>query len=187
MTAGLFHAHGVWFGTCRGGDEANPKGHFENNAIKREMIRRWGSLTLARSMTRFEENPVCGPQDGFRARVERILDTDGYTGGPWGYKQSALYKPAWHEFEPKFVGVRRENVLEANLGRQRMFGTGDPKRVKRMIDLHYAIIDECEVIVKTDEIVKGNLRSLDDALAYCGLDIDVSAVDDFVDASLWHY
>jgi len=187
MTAGLFQAHGAWFGTCRPGDADNPKGHFENNAIKREMIRRWGSLTLARGVTSFDQNPVCAPQDGFRSCVERILDTDGYTGGPWGYKQSALYKPAWHEFNPYFVGVKRENVLKANTSRQAMFGTRDPKRVQRMIDLHHAVIDECEVIVRTDEIIHGNLRSLDDALAYCGLTIDVSAVDDFVDPSLWHY
>lgn len=187
MTAGLFFKHGVWFGECRAPSPENAKGFFENGEIKREMIKRWGKLTLARDVTKFEENPYCEPQDGFKDFVESVKKKEGYTEGLWGYKQSALYKNAWHEYQPKFVGVRRENVLQANIDRQNMFGTKDPKRVQRMIDLHYSVIDECEVIVKTDEIVKGDYLSLHDAMDYCGIEMQPDIVEDFVEPKLWHY
>lgn len=187
MTAGIFAQHGVWFGRCGKPRSSNRKGDFENRRIKQEQIKRWGMLTLAKKRTEFEGNPVCTYQPGFTEKVRQILSVEGYESGPWGYKQSALYKDAWRDFDPMFIGVRRCNVLQANRTRQKMMGTDDPERIRRMIELHDRIIDECEVIVRTDDVVQGDYSSLERAFEYCGLDFDPKIADEFVDASLWHH
>lgn len=187
MTAGIFAAHGVWFGHCTEAGPANPKGFFENTAIKRELKQRYGVLTLARDQTDFERNPEVKPHDDFAIVVLNVLKVQGWTGGPWAYKMSALYRDAWAHFKPKYVGVRRKNVVEANLKRQEMFGTTDPARVTRMVDMHNAIIDECEVIVKTDEVVAGDYTSLEMAFDYCGLAFDPALAQAFVEPDLWHH
>ena len=39
MVAGLFAAHGVFFGDCKPADENNPRGYFEHPAIPRPKAR----------------------------------------------------------------------------------------------------------------------------------------------------
>lgn len=187
MTAGLFAKHGVWFGNCGGPTAANRKGNFENKQIKRAQIDRWGMLTLARQKTAFEENPVCEYRGGFRPAVEKILAAEGYEGGYWGYKQSALYKPAWGDFEPYFVGVRRENVVQANITRQNFMGTANVNRIQRVVDLHDPVIDECEVIVKTDELISGEYRTIREAFDYCGLKFRPEIAKNWISPELWHH
>lgn len=189
MTAGIFAQHGVWTGRCRGPDpKINAKGFFENSAIKHALIRRYGKLTLARRETAFEREPDVDLDPHFRNDVESILLAEGYAGGPWLFKFSALYWPAFAAFDPIYVGVRREGVVEANLTRQEMFGTPDRERVERMVALHDAAIDEtgCPVVM-TDDVVAGDFSSLERAFAHCEIDFDPSIALDFVDPDLWHH
>ena len=189
MTAGIFARHGVWTGKCRAPDPiVNAKGFFENTAIKKALIDRYGKLTLARGETAFERAPEVDLDPYFRAEVETILRREGYEGGPWLFKFSALYWPAFGAFDPYYVGVRREGVVEANLTRQEMMGTRNRARVERMCTLHDAVIDEvgCPVVM-TDEVVHGDYTSLERAFEHCGLEFDPSVALDFVDSSLWHH
>ena len=181
MTAGIFAKHGVWFGQSRPPSEANARGFFENKRIKRALTDRYGKLTLAAEPHR---DVTLDPT--FRGEVLQIIRDEGYDDGPWGFKMSALYKPAWGDFRPKFIGVRRKNVKRANLARN-MMGTDKADLIEHMIARHDAVIDTCPVIVKTDEVVAGNYTTLRAAFAYCELDFDPKIVDDFVDPSLWHY
>ena len=99
MTAGIFHHHGVWTGTCRAADDSNKKGHFENIPIR--------NLLIGTHKAIVHKGVVAQKIAGFREQVLQHISNDGYTGGPWLWKGSTMYWPAFFEFEPKFVVVNR--------------------------------------------------------------------------------
>lgn len=178
MTAGLFAGHGVWTGSCRPPHHLNPKGFFENLPIKKVLKRRWPDIMSGN---------VAKPQRGFRGEIEKTILEDGYTGGPWLVKMSCLYWPAWGAFNPKYVCVRRnpESVYQS-CTKSRMLVT--PKGVREIIDLHFEEMDRvgCPSIY-TDELIEGDFRSLKEAMAYCGIDMDENRVREFIDPKHWHH
>lgn len=189
MTAGIFARHGAWTGRCKPPSEANPRGFFENVTIKRALIRRYGKLTLARDVTDFEARPFVEPQPGFRDEVEQCLRADGYEGGPWLVKVSALYRSAFDDFpEARIVGVRRRGVVEANLARREMMGRASRERVERMVALHdREIAASGAPVVDTDAVVGSDYETLRSAFAHCGMAFDRTIADEFVEPSLWHH
>jgi len=52
MIAGIFAAHGVWFGTCRKANAKNLYGFFESIPLKGVILRRWGPLVHKAKVTR---------------------------------------------------------------------------------------------------------------------------------------
>jgi len=172
MTAGLFAKHGVWVGPYEPGNDRNAKGYFESRPFKKALIDNCGKLVVAGKMA---------PQvEGWREIAEHILRQNGYTGGPWMVKHSAMYYPVWHEFRPKFVCVRRsDSGVKASEKATGM--TAD-------IEAHKAALDASGgVDVFTDELVSGDYSSLERAFSHCGVEFDPAIADDFIDPSLWHY
>jgi len=179
MTAGIFAKHGVWVGPYQAGDKTNARGHFECLPIKREIVKAAGKLVEAGTLAR--------PVDGWRHRVEAIIAAHGYNCGPWMVKHSAMYYPLWHEFNSRFVCVRRSVAAVKESGKRTGYLTNPeaiPAHTKAMDHVrdHLGGVD-----VFTDELVAGNYSSLERAFDNCLIDFDPAIADDFIDPSLWHY
>jgi hypothetical protein len=179
MTAGIFANHGVWTGPCRGGTKENPKGHFESTPLKKEIIATVGPVVHeGRLAERIEDWP---------RRVSRILKANGYKGGPWLFKGSAMYYPLWVDMNPHWVCVRRNiDAIKAS-GKKTGYlkhGRSIPAHVEAMdyVRDHLGGVD-----VFTDDVIRGDYSSLERAFDHAGIEMDRAIVDDFVDPGLWHY
>jgi len=182
MTAGLFHVHGVWAGTCRPGDEWNPKGHFENLPVKNLIKKQWHRSIVNKGV-------LAKRLPGFREAVETAIRGDGYDGGKWLWKGSALYWPAFFEFDPTWITVRRNR--ESTVRSCIRSGMLDSRRTGETIDIHHRVMDELNargaVEVRTDELVAGEYSSLERALDRCGIEMDREKVRQWIDPGAWHY
>ena len=186
MTAGLFHHHGVWTGTCRPGDATNAKGHFESIPIRTALIGMHKAIV--------HDGKLAKPVPGFRDKVLALIRADGYRDGPWLWKGSVMYWPAWYEFQPKWVCVYRprEAIFES-CRKSRMFGAKfNDAELYANIDFHQQqmqfLHDQHDAPwVNSDEVAHGDYSSLRAAIEYCGLPFSVEICERFVDRSLWHY
>jgi hypothetical protein len=187
MTAGIFAQHGVWTGRCRPGAHRNPKGFFEGLAIKKALMKMQRSIV--------HDGVLAQQKPGFRELVHGLILEDGYSGGPWLWKGSALYWPAWFEFTPKIVVCRRdpEATFRSCRAAPKVFGsTLTDKRLREVIAIHHGIIDELiadhgAFEVHTEAVAHGDFSSIAAAVVGCGLEFDAHVTDEFVDESLWHY
>lgn len=182
MTAGLLHIHGVWAGTCRPGDSVNAKGHFENIPIR--------SMLISMHKRNVQEGRLAEKIPGFKDRVHAAIRNDGYKEGPWMWKGSALYHPAWFEFNPVFVTCfrPREHIFRS-CRRSGMFGNHlSDDALYANIDLHQNEMRKLQGFpVYTDEVVNGDYSSLKRAIEGAGLQFDEEKTRQFVDRRLWHY
>ena len=186
MTAGIFTEHGVWAGTCRGATKHNAKGHFENVVIKRTIIQTQGAIVT--------EGRLAQQLPGFKTAVLTAIADDGYTGGDWLWKGSALYWPAFYEFHPKWVTCKRPNEqIFASCRSSRIFGRYlSDERLMEIIKLHRTQMDYLKSVVEvfevdTYEVAQGNYDSIELALAGCGVEPKYELIDSFVDGSLWQH
>ena len=178
MTSGIFHHHGVWVGKCNPPSDQNPKGFFENKAVKKLLKKTYG----------IDLREIKEPIPGFRAEVEAILNSEGYEGGPWLVKHSAVYYKAWNEFNPLFVKVRRPVEATFESTRQLHVSRYTDEERKHIIDLHEKAMDSVPgPDVFTQDIVLGDYSSLKRAIEYCGLEYNEKIVEDFVDKKHWHH
>lgn len=182
MTAGLFAQHGVWVGICRGGNENNPKGYFENTLIKKQIKTLFGIELL-------RDAPIL-PDPAFMPEVYRIRDSQNYTGGPWLVKHSALYWRIWDK--AKFVCVRRPvaSVVQSNIDIGLYRDKWNREQLTTIMENHntemdYVVRHHGGRNVYTDDIVRGDYLSLKDAMEYCGIEMDFSIVRSFVEPKYW--
>lgn len=185
MTAGIFAAHGVWTGTCRQADKSNRKGYFENASI-RDIVMQWHKAIV-------HDGRLATKRPGFREAIEQAIKADGWGGGPWLWKGSALYWPAFFEFTPKWiVCIRSPQQIFASCRRSGIFGAGlDDEALRQNIALHqgemnYLVKARQAVRVYTADVAHGDYSSIERALEYCGIKPDRKAIDQFVDRSLWN-
>ena len=182
MTAGLFAEHGVWTGSCREPSKWNPKGFFENIPLKHILKRRWPLFIADGKMPR--------PQDGFRDEITEAVLNDGYTYGKWLMKHSALYWPVWHEWSPKWVCVRRDKdaIFRSCRESKMLAPRHDDEHLRRVIEMHDQEMDKAGgPNVYTDQVVKGDLGSLKEAMSHCGIEMDEDKVKAFVNPKHWHH
>jgi hypothetical protein len=89
-----------------------PRGQFENQKLKR-LIR----FTYGEPWRRAEKGQWPDPKPDFQSDVLRTLRVDGYTGGPWQHKTSALNAPYLLEAFPQalVICVRRrpEKIVQS--------------------------------------------------------------------------
>ncbi|NBB81546.1 MAG: hypothetical protein GVY36_19255 [Verrucomicrobia bacterium] len=178
MTAGLFAKHGAWVGPCRKPDARNAKGYFESQPFKKAIIDRVGPIV---------HKGILAPEIPWKQTALNILRSNGYTGGKWIVKHSAMYYPLWHEFKPRFICVRRDTKAVAKSGN----ASGYLKNT-HAIPAHVEAMDYVRdnlggVDVFTDEVVRGDYSSLERAFDHAGIEMARAIVDEFVDPSLWHY
>lgn len=186
MTAGLFAKHGVWYGTSREADSKNPKGYFENTHLKNLLKNTCGTGLLRLSYN------IPREQAGFKSKVIKLLTDDGYQNGKYFFKHSALYWKVWHEFNPRFICVRRnfESTLNSNYDFfNRAMSHEDlitiikaHEREMSYIEKHYGA-----ATIYTDQIIEGEYGSLQNAMAYCGIKMDFKIVDEFVEPKYWKH
>lgn len=179
MVAGIFAKHGVWVGPYQRGDRTNRKGHFECLPIKHAMIKAAGRLT--------NKGELAPKVAGWKETALQIIRANGYDGGPWLVKHSAMYYPLWHEFDASYICVRRDPESIKASGRE----TGYLKN-ENAIGPHIEAMDYVRdhlggVDVFTDEIVRGNFESLRNAFRYTGVPFTPAIADDFVEPNLWHH
>lgn len=182
MTAGIFAKHGVWVGKCREGTSMNPKGFFENLAVKRMIHRNFGTRLTA-------HNRLAWPVDGWQEEIEQILRREGYTDGPWLVKHGAMAWPAWHEFSPHWVCVRRHNAVRSapKVVRPAKGLTMDEIVAYNNEQMDIVRDEHGGVDVFTDEVVAGDYTSLERTFDACGLTFGPSIADKFVEPDYWHH
>lgn len=179
MTAGIFARHGVWVGPYKDGDSRNAKGYYESLPFKQAIIKTVGKIV---------HKGVLAPEvKGWRQTAERILENNGYDGGPWLVKHSAMYYPIWHEFSPKFICVRRNVESVKKSGKASGYLTNAAAIQPHVEAMDYVRDHLGGVDVFTDEVVYGNFESLRRAFDHAGISFVPGIADDFVEPNLWHY
>ncbi len=185
MVAGIFATHGVWTGRYKTGGR-NTKGSFEGEAIRNVMISAYGRDIVNRGL------PV-EPRKGLRAAIEKAIATAGYSGGPWLWKGSVLFHPAWSEFQPKVVVCRRdaEASFQSAMRPPHVYAQRDAEAVRNTIAAHNAELDKLVAAgaheVDTQAVALGDFASVRAAIEGCGLTFDELATSKFVDPAMWHH
>lgn len=188
MTAGLFHSHGIWVGTSRGGNENNPKGFFENTKLKQLQKKIWGWDLQALAETPPEPDP------DFKWKALQLIREQGWSGEPWLYKQSALYWRAWDDFNPKFICVRRdiEQTVQSNIDCGLHRGKWSREQLTDIIESHHREMDIVREVydgidVFTDQLIERDYSSLKQAFDYCGIEMKKEVVDEFITPGYWKH
>lgn len=169
MVAGLFAAHGVFFGRCRGPARINAKGFFENEWLKRTMHRDLHTEGWPRPW--FDE-----------------LQRQGWDGeSPWGAK----LMPKWWErmqhtgpavavccFRPDAPTLRSCQAVRWRRSSVTL------RQRQSMMD---AIQAPTVVRVDTERVVDGDCSQLVPAFEALGLEFDQEIATEWVDPKLWHF
>jgi len=168
MVAGLFAAHGVFFGVTKPADEHNPRGYYEHPAIP---------LPKARAK-------------GWRRTWFRILKSEGWDGvAPWGIKHITSRWKWFRKLAPSVVvvTVRPEAEILASLRR-----TGwrlSPERVVRRARKRLRKLKReaaCPVVmVSTPALVAGDYTEIRRAFAVLGVAFDEEIARAWIDPSVW--
>ena len=166
MTASIFAAHGVWYGSGREADLFNPRGYYENPHLREWRL---GSNT---------------------APLPVVLEHDGYEGGPWLVKHTPRYWEVWRNLDPTYILVRRP--LEASA--RSSAPLYDQSKVKRMQVAREdnKIMDRVKrrahrvAEMFTDEVVGGKFLSIAAAFKKAGLEFDPRLAEQVVEPELWH-
>ncbi|MCW2309733.1 hypothetical protein [Rhodobium gokarnense] len=137
VTATVIDAVGAWVGSCSGTVEGYPRGQLENRKIF-ELQRSW----FGRGWEMADAGRTIVARPGWRSAVLWTMKGDGYTGGPWVYKVSALY---WRPFMASFpearpITVRRDKAgILASAKRH-----GGNIASDKVLDAHVRALDEIE-------------------------------------------
>lgn len=163
LTAGLFAAHGVWFGPCVQPRGINQKGFFESVFVKdcikgkefKDFQNRWDSW-----MAEQKAESLWGVKTGpeyyrlFKPYNPVVVCTSRPLGGILNSRKRAGFKKDW-------AAIRKAS-----------------KWIKRL--------PESTVVVRPDEIVAGDFSSFEPALHALGLELDKAAAMEWVDPSIWN-
>lgn len=187
MTAGIFALHGFWIGSHRLTSAANPKGSFENLKLKVVFKKHYPNLPL-------EIGVLAEPNQSLRAEIEQTITRDGYSGGPWLWKGSVMYWPAFHVMNPHYVCViRNEQSIFTSNRRTRMFGqflTDAELRENIHVqqnEMHALCKHQLAYPVYTDQLVAGDLSSIERAITGLGFAFNREAVEEFIEPQLWRH
>lgn len=184
MTAGVFAKHGVWVGRSRNPDHRNQKGYFENRAMMRLFQKKWRDPAI---------HGLMPAMPGLREEMKDVLLAEGYPGGPWLFKCTALYGPAMLDAFPDALVVCpfrdfKQTVISCQKYRAHPYL--DKSDMPWLINMHHDYMHTLcfngAMPVYTDEVVAGNYESLWRALEAYPLKPNLSIIKDFVDPKLWH-
>jgi hypothetical protein len=174
LTAGIFRDHGVWFGHYRDYPEFAPTGACENHRMKKELKSRYGMCAVSGILA--EKKP------GWKEFIESLHRGENYSGGPHGYKHSAMFYPVWHEFKPRFICCRRSKDAVLSSGER----TGMVS--VRTWEEHQSAMDESGGFnVHGEEFFKGNWSELEKAFEYCGLEFNQKIAENLLNHKHKHF
>ena len=172
MTAGLFHAHGVFFGDCVGPAPMNRKGFFENKWLKRIYS---GELH-------------CGD---FASAWAGTLKREGFTGGVWGAKAGAeRWGQYWHKV-PDIEAIVLVYRPRKHIEKSRAKAGFNPSRQSVeynwnvMQQLHESNLPTFEV--NTPKLIDGDYSEVLPVFDRLGLTFSAETARDWIDPDLWHH
>ena len=206
LVAGLFAKHGVWTGKCRPADEHNPTGYFESvafnkiwskihyNQNKKLNSKMKGRLTRKpRSEDESAVDEVLAKFEvGFKEKMLDAIKQEGYKGGHWLVKHDIIFHPAWGEFKPNWIAVRRDETAIMNSFRRvyrserRILNNSSAWISPCARYLEKFIIDYDASAIWYEHLMNGDFSELGAAMQRCGLKMDERLVRAFIDPSLDH-
>jgi hypothetical protein len=201
LVTGLLALNGLWVGRTLAGDVSNPKGYFENIALRdgvnKELLSQLGydrfgvqSLPPAVGLPR---------APGLRKLVLSSIAAEGYDGSrPWGFKDPKLTLtwPIWHQEFPqaRWIVVRRptssvvQSCLRAPFMRRH---STDPKFWRRLVAEYDQRLDRMQTAglwlrrIRASEIIEGQLDRIAEIAQELGLNWNSDNAQDFVDRHHW--
>lgn len=178
LTAGIFRDHGVWFGECKGYHDFCPTGSCENIALKK-ILKNYKQGAVAKGN-------IVEPIPNFMDMVKDIMEEEGYGGGPYAFKHSAVFYKQWPD--EKFVCCRRPKEAVVASGHRTGMYAANPESW----DIHQKIMDDLVnqgkgVNVFGEEYFKGDWSSLEKAFSFCELDFDQGIAEELIDHKHRHF
>lgn len=206
MVAGLLALSGAWTGQTLAGDPHNPKGYFENLALREGVTKRL-LHALGCDPLGISKLPVLAelPKvEGLAEPILAALDKQGYDGTrPWLFKdaKTALLWPIWRDAFPnaRWVVVRRDEpgILASCLRTPFMRQHSDDPDFWRGVIAAYrqrldALVDwgaeagAAIYEIDTGRLVAGDLGPLARLVEALGLHWDAESAGRFVAREHWH-
>ena len=167
MTAGIFAAHGVFFGACGGRVADSPKGRMENRWLKRTVEH--------------------GDRDGWPETWYDRLRAEGWDGEvPWGAK----LMPKWWDWiratQPTVIVCCYRPVDDILASCERVGWPRSRKTVDQRWRRMGRIAGEHVVNVWTPSLIKGCYDAIEDALSVLGLALDREACAEWIEPEHFH-
>lgn len=172
LTAGIFAAHGVFFGDTVPGDEHNPKGYFEHPAL----------------ISRVEGGLMADWPGAWwdTLRAEGLGE-----GGYWGAKRGPQAWPWIRLLRPAVIVVCKRPLSQILRSRKRRWpGRVAAKRTVKRAEAQIRQIEAeaaCPVVtVNTDAIVKGDFFRLNLAFDILDLWLSPAMTEQWIDRGIWN-
>jgi len=189
MVAGIFAAHGVWVGKdLRTKNEHNQEGFFEHNYLQRL------TCSLFPGDEGWNEHVPPSMKQAILDKLVATAQADGYISGPWLYKSEAVQFPLWKGLNPKWVCVRRDAdaIFKSSRNSGLVGKRSTDEQVRKTIQnnvekMDYVVENLNGVNVYSDEVIDGDMSSLDRAFQYCGLALDSKKAASCIRPEHWHY
>lgn len=185
LVSSIFRAHGFWSGITRSDRPSNyPTGQHENLAVKRMLINRYG---------RADERMISVPYDENWERIARkILKREGYSGGPWFVKHSALYGKLWIDFNPHWVCIRRDAdaIVDSIRRKSRIYDRKDNNFLLDLIANHNNVMDSIleeygGTNIQSEKLISGDYIELMAAFQDVGCMLDHEKVKSIIQPDIW--
>lgn len=172
MVAGLFAAHGVFFGESISANEYNPKGYFENIWLK--------------DFFKGRLSGVDWPKDFFR----ELSDQGWCPCDPWGAKTGPAKAVLMLALKPTLIVVCRRPIDQIARSRGRVhWAKGAPRNVaergyERVEEM--AHVAEAPIVdVHTDELVHGAYGEIREAFELLDVEFDREIAERWIDPTIW--
>jgi len=169
MVAGLFAAHGVFFGRCKEADEFNPRGYFEHRA-----------LPLPRAKA-----------PGWPGSWWRVLKRNGWDGeAPWGVKHMTTRWKWFRQLKPTVIVVTERPDADVLASLRRTGWRLNPERIVRNYRRRLERIKreaKCPVVsVFTPALIQGDYTEIRRAFEVLGVAFDPAIADAWIDPGAWN-
>ena len=158
-------------GETRQGDQNNPDGYFENQAIKRLIYREFGKDYLYNV-------PVFHP---VKEKIDTILQKQRCD-RPWLYKTGVQYIRCFDEFDVKYVKVKRDpNAILRSYENCHFLDQYSTNEIMSIIKRGLNMMDHIDgPTIDYERVLKRDYGQIKEALEYCGMDFDHDLTDAFV-------
>ncbi len=197
LTMGLLQRCGLWLGKTVPGGASNPDGFFENTAIREGIVKPL-LKDLGCDPLGVKTLPTLAPKyvlPDLRERVTESIEAEGYSGArPWGYKDAkmALVWNIWAEAFPDatWVIVSRnvDDVVRSCLKTHFMSQhSTDPMFWRNFYEIYTQRLNQMRasvngrvIEVRYEDLIGGNLSSIDAICKHTGLTFDFSGAQRLV-------
>ena len=168
MVAGLFAAHGVFFGDCKPADEFNPRGYFEHPALPRPKAK----------------------GKGWPRTFWRRLRREGWDRvAPWGVKHITTRWRWFRALNPAVVVVTKRPRAETLNSLRR---TGWPLNAERLLRRFHKRVRRIQeeapcpvIVVCTPALVAGDYTEIRRAFEILDVPFDPAIAEAWIDPSVW--